>query len=396
MTRISSALVRLLSAAALASSGMAFAAAPAMTSDGALTDHKGMTLYTYDKDTSAGKSIGDVQQPGSGGQFTGFSGKRHGHAPGKRGAQYHLRIVGVALHERVTGRKGQPADRQPDGCRIGEQDQYEAQRNQHSKERQGFFRPYLATDQRPLLGTFDVAVHLAVGIVVNHAARRAHQKHADDEDEQRTQGWRAFACDPHGPECGPEQQVNADGLVDARELDEVPDAWMQTGAGTERVHVQTVAFQRGAASNAAGKYPSFIVAEQIDLTHPTFAVCGQLQQTAFIVAQPLPSFVQRLHAESVIRKAGQASSEGVFVKQPLKNKGRSAALFCAESTDAFPAKAGPTGYRALARTAKASPSGYAALVGPAKANPTGYAVLVGPALAGKGPLWAPYVLRCRR
>jgi predicted lipoprotein with Yx(FWY)xxD motif len=57
MAKISSALMRLLAAAALASSGMAFAAAPAMTSDGMLTDHKGMTLYTFDKDTSAGKSV---------------------------------------------------------------------------------------------------------------------------------------------------------------------------------------------------------------------------------------------------------------------------------------------------------------------------------------------------
>jgi len=57
MTKMSTAFMGLMTAAALASSGMAFAAAPAMTTGGVLTDHEGMTLYTFDKDTSAGKSV---------------------------------------------------------------------------------------------------------------------------------------------------------------------------------------------------------------------------------------------------------------------------------------------------------------------------------------------------
>ncbi|HEY0288813.1 MAG TPA: hypothetical protein VGC62_17705 [Pseudomonas sp.] len=57
MARFSSSLLSLLAAAALASAGMAFAADPAMTKDGVLVDHSGMTLYTFDKDTSAGKSV---------------------------------------------------------------------------------------------------------------------------------------------------------------------------------------------------------------------------------------------------------------------------------------------------------------------------------------------------
>jgi predicted lipoprotein with Yx(FWY)xxD motif len=57
MAKFSSSLLSLLAAAALASAGLAFAADPAMTKDGVLTDHSGMTLYTFDKDTSAGKSV---------------------------------------------------------------------------------------------------------------------------------------------------------------------------------------------------------------------------------------------------------------------------------------------------------------------------------------------------
>lgn len=55
MTHFAAALKHLLVAAALASSGLAFAAEPAMTEGGKLVDHQSMTLYTYDKD-SAGKS----------------------------------------------------------------------------------------------------------------------------------------------------------------------------------------------------------------------------------------------------------------------------------------------------------------------------------------------------
>ena len=55
MLRISSTFKALLAAAALASSGLVFAAEPGMPNDGLLTRHNGFMLYTFDKD-SAGKS----------------------------------------------------------------------------------------------------------------------------------------------------------------------------------------------------------------------------------------------------------------------------------------------------------------------------------------------------
>ncbi len=56
MLRISSTFKALLTAVALASSGLVFAAEPGMTgSEGILTQHNGMTLYSFDKD-AAGKS----------------------------------------------------------------------------------------------------------------------------------------------------------------------------------------------------------------------------------------------------------------------------------------------------------------------------------------------------
>jgi len=60
MANVSNVLKSLLVAATLASSGLAFAAEPAMTEGGKLVDHKGLTLYTFDKDTT-GKSVCNEQ-----------------------------------------------------------------------------------------------------------------------------------------------------------------------------------------------------------------------------------------------------------------------------------------------------------------------------------------------
>ncbi|WP_247839593.1 hypothetical protein [Pseudomonas sp. MWU12-3103b] len=56
MTQMTASFKALLMAAAVALPSMAFAADPAMEKDGMFTDHKGMTLYTFAKD-SAGKSM---------------------------------------------------------------------------------------------------------------------------------------------------------------------------------------------------------------------------------------------------------------------------------------------------------------------------------------------------
>jgi predicted lipoprotein with Yx(FWY)xxD motif len=55
MTQMTASFKALLMAAALALPGLVMAADPAMEKDGMFTDHKGMTLYTFAKD-SAGKS----------------------------------------------------------------------------------------------------------------------------------------------------------------------------------------------------------------------------------------------------------------------------------------------------------------------------------------------------
>jgi len=56
MTQFTHSFKALMLAAALALPAMAFAADPVMMKDGVMTDHKGMTVYTFDKD-AGGKSM---------------------------------------------------------------------------------------------------------------------------------------------------------------------------------------------------------------------------------------------------------------------------------------------------------------------------------------------------
>ncbi|MCP1442583.1 putative lipoprotein with Yx(FWY)xxD motif [Pseudomonas sp. GGS8] len=56
MNHIAQSWKALLVTAALTLPSMAFAAEPAMMKDGVMVDHKGMTVYTFDKDTG-GKSM---------------------------------------------------------------------------------------------------------------------------------------------------------------------------------------------------------------------------------------------------------------------------------------------------------------------------------------------------
>jgi predicted lipoprotein with Yx(FWY)xxD motif len=56
MTQMTASFKALLMAAALTLPGFAMAAEPAMMKDGMMVDHKGMTVYTFDKD-AGGKSM---------------------------------------------------------------------------------------------------------------------------------------------------------------------------------------------------------------------------------------------------------------------------------------------------------------------------------------------------
>jgi hypothetical protein len=91
------------------------------------------------------------------------------------------------------------------------------QQGQHSRHHQRFCARNLPAGQRTIDGARDVLIKFSVGIVIHRAACRAHQYRACDENQQLFQ-WRHAICrQPQAPQCRPQQQQNADGLIESNQ-----------------------------------------------------------------------------------------------------------------------------------------------------------------------------------
>ncbi len=88
--------------------------------------------------------------------------------------------------------------------------------------------------QRALSGTLDVAVEVAVCVVVDDAACGAHQDDADDENDQRADIRNPLGGQPECPECWPEQQVGADRAVQPHQLNVVIDLGVDARNGFDQ------------------------------------------------------------------------------------------------------------------------------------------------------------------
>src|SRR5207253_5173039 len=80
-------------------------------------------------------------------------------------------------------------------------------------------------------------IDFAVGPVIDYAAASAGQHYTKNEDHDVAQRWRALAGNPQCPEGWPQQQVNADRLVHAGQLNEVPGARVQVIERLEQAQV---------------------------------------------------------------------------------------------------------------------------------------------------------------
>ena len=67
-------------------------------------------------------------------------------------------------------------------------------------------------------GALHKQIEVAVCVVVDDTARRAHQHRAHDEDPQHHPLRHAPRGKPQAPQRGPQQQQNADGLVQPHQL----------------------------------------------------------------------------------------------------------------------------------------------------------------------------------
>ena len=88
---------------------------------------------------------------------------------------------------------------------------------QHAGEPQRFGGAHQPGGERAVAGALDVRIEVAVGVVVDDAARRAREHHADDEDHQHVEVRDAVLGEPQRPQRGPQEQQGADRLVEAHE-----------------------------------------------------------------------------------------------------------------------------------------------------------------------------------
>ncbi|ABA49897.1 hypothetical protein BURPS1710b_3360 [Burkholderia pseudomallei 1710b] len=139
--------------------------------------------------------------------------ERHRNPEAERDAEIRLRNREEALHERV-GRRDEHRDdgqllRQP----VERQDQQKRHEREADRDRDRLPCADLARRERPLGGALHVAVEIAIGVIVDRAAGRAHQQRAEREDHDERRRRMAVGRDPQRIERRPEQQQAADRLV---------------------------------------------------------------------------------------------------------------------------------------------------------------------------------------
>ena len=110
-------------------------------------------------------------------------------------------------------RKAKERAREP----VEEQNQQERRAGEHGGEGKRFAGGDLAGGKRPRARALDMAVEIAVGVVVHCATRRAHEQGADYEDQQDVESRPAAGRQPYRPQRRPQQKQRADRLVEADE-----------------------------------------------------------------------------------------------------------------------------------------------------------------------------------
>ncbi|MNH39207.1 hypothetical protein D3C79_1003410 [compost metagenome] len=62
------------------------------------------------------------------------------------------------------------------------------------------------------------------------------------------------------------------------------------------------------------------MAAQVDFAHPALCPGRNAQRLALVIAQGLPAFMQRGHAEMLAGQVGEAASQRALVEQPAQGR----------------------------------------------------------------------------
>ncbi len=141
----------------------------------------------------------------------------HGDAPGKRQSQVRLRQRVETLGEGIAGREPHRRQRQPKCGRRQAPGRRQRRQAQQHEQHQRLARRNPPRRDRPVPRTRHVRIEPAVRVVVDHAARRAHQHRARHEDCEQFDRRHATGRQPQGPQRGPEQKIDADGPMQAHQ-----------------------------------------------------------------------------------------------------------------------------------------------------------------------------------
>ena len=110
----------------------------------------------------------------------------------------------------ISERRHRQQDRRP----VERQHQKQRAEGQRGGDDERFPRRDLAARQRAIGGALDVRVEIAIGVVVDRAAGRAHQQRAEHEDADDDPRRRPERGEPQRGQRRPQQQQRADRLVE--------------------------------------------------------------------------------------------------------------------------------------------------------------------------------------
>ena len=104
------------------------------------------------------------------------------------------------------------------------QHQRERDGDQHQEPDDGFDGREAARGDGPVARALHERIEIAIGEIVDDAARGAHRDGAQHEDHEHLGRRMRGAGDPHGPQHRPQQQPDADGAMQACDFDEIANA----------------------------------------------------------------------------------------------------------------------------------------------------------------------------
>ncbi len=119
-------------------------------------------------------------------------------------------VVRRAVEDSVDSEHAVAREREFDGQPVGEQHQHEGEHQQHGEHEQRLAWRHASAGERASGRARHLRIELAVGIVVDRAARCAHREHAQGEDDQQLPRREIAGGQPQRPPGRPQQQQRTD------------------------------------------------------------------------------------------------------------------------------------------------------------------------------------------